>query len=133
LTSTVWVPLVAPPTSSAATPPELVTSTVYVPASLMQATLEPSGIPSDQLEALALQLVVPLSGPIQLSVQAGWALLGDAVASAMTPTEPKVPIASASAAADLRMIDMTAFVPSPAKYLFERYYCKVPAQIREIA
>ncbi len=57
-------------------------------------------------------MVVPVSGPIELSVQVGWALLGVAVASPTTPQDPKVPMATASAATDLRMLDMMLSPPS---------------------
>jgi hypothetical protein len=73
----------------------------------MQATLDGPGKPLDQFEALAFQLVVPVLGPTQLSVQAGCATAGVAVAT-ISPIEEMDPMAMVSAATDLRTIHMAA-------------------------
>jgi hypothetical protein len=56
----------------------------------------------DQYVELALQLVTPVFGPCQLSVQAGWALLGVSVAKATTPIDANEATTTASAAPALR-------------------------------
>jgi hypothetical protein len=103
-TTTVWVPLDPPPTWSA--PMEelelLLRSTVYVPGSLMQTTLLLVGKPLDQSDELAFQLVVPLEGPTQLSVQLGSAALGVADTTATAPADPSDAATTSPAMAALR-------------------------------
>ena len=64
----------------------------------MHTTLEPVGNPADQSAALAFQLVVPVVGPCQLSVQVA-AALGWAVATSATPVAPIDARATVNAAA----------------------------------
>jgi hypothetical protein len=60
-----------------------------------------------QSDALAFQFVVPVVGPTQVSVQAGWAApLGVAVTRDTTPAEPNDAIAAATATANLGNLSM---------------------------
>src|SRR5580704_11106807 len=84
----VWVPVAPPPSSSVLMVTLPVRSTEYVPAKPMQTTLALVGKPLLQFPALALQLVVPVTGPCQLSVQPGKAPAGDAARTVTTPADP---------------------------------------------
>jgi hypothetical protein len=68
----------------------------------MHTTLELVGNPVDQFVEAAFQLVVPETGPCQLSVHIGKAALGGAVAKAATPTPAMVAPAKETAPKTLR-------------------------------
>jgi hypothetical protein len=100
-TMRVWVPVAPPPSSRVLMVALPVRSTEYVPAKPMQTTLELVGKPLLQFPALAFQLVVPVTGPCQLSVQVGSAPAGDDERTVAAPTDPNGANVMAAAAANL--------------------------------